>query len=149
MSLPGQISDHELDEHVVEGPDVVMATQLSVEVSVGRGVPDSTSEAGRGPWRPHLTRRGAHRVVAHETEVEQADLLRVVAPHCKIGGLDVAVQKTGLVNRFHCVEALVGQSQRCRQVEDRPTALLSQLAQIFSLEKTNEVSFLCVLLVGG
>lgn len=75
-----------------------MSPHFLVFVGVDRGVSDRASEAGGGPGRSHFARRVG--VLAGKAEVEHVNLfhLRDGLPNGKVRRLDVAMEKSDLVN---------------------------------------------------
>ena len=136
---PRQLTGEELDDHVEERPEVVVAAHLLVLVRVDRRVAHGAAEAGLRASGAHLALRV--RVLAREAEVEHEDFARVCrhAAHGEVGGLDVAVEEADGVNVPDGDEYLRAEAERGAQREALLGLGAPQLGQILALQRHHHV----------
>lgn len=81
---PWQLTVDELDEHIVEGPEIIVATHLLVLVGVYGGVANRAAKPGDRSWHSNLA--GVCRELTRQSKVQHVHVTVVVwmSPHRKI-----------------------------------------------------------------
>ena len=136
---PGELSGHELDQHVEQGPEVVLSAELLPAVRGGAGVADSPSKRRSVAPGPHFP--GGQGELPRQTEVQQVYGVAGggAAPDCEVAGLDVSVQEAALVDSSDRFEGLRADPQRGGEREFQSVLSLPQVRQTRALESHHQV----------